>query len=82
MHVPGPPRTHPRGRLTGAGRAVIVAAYFAGVLGCGWVGWWIGTIYGMEQAMPVVNAPAPPGPGWPRTCGPCSVGRSSSCGGS
>jgi hypothetical protein len=35
----------------------------AGVLGCGWVGWWIGTIVGMERAMPVVNAPTPPGPG-------------------
>jgi hypothetical protein len=70
MNVPGCPLAHRRVRLTDAGRAVTVAAYLAGVLCCGWLGWWAGTIFGLGQAMPVVNAPAPPGIGLAPNLGP------------
>jgi hypothetical protein len=80
MDVSGRLLAHRRVRLTVAGRAVIVAVYLAGVLCCGWIGWWAGTLFGLDQAMPVVNPPAPPGIGlapnlWPMLGWAVELGR-------
>jgi hypothetical protein len=80
MELPGRTAVARSRRLTVAGRAVVVAVFVAGVLCCGWLGWWAGVIYGLEQAEPVVNATAPPGPGlapnlWPMFGGAIELGR-------
>ena len=64
--VPG----HARGRLNWAGRLLTTLVFVAGLLFCVWAGWLAGTIYGLKQAEPIVNAPAPPGVGLAPNLGP------------